>query len=133
MSGAARGDDPGRADPAGLVALRVGASLGALAMAATIVVALASGAPLGAEGGAIAALVWGRVSLIDLGLALAAGWAWIVWREGGGLLRGIVWLVVVATTGSLAILGLLALRSWRASSVTEALVGARGRHPGATH
>lgn len=130
---------------AGIVALRVGASLGALVMAVTIVLALASGAPLGAEGGAIAALVWGRVSLIDLGLALVAGWAWIVWREGVGVVGALVWLAAVAVTGSLGILGLLAVRAWRAGSVVEAVAGAgldgrraapggpAGRGAGGTH
>ena len=108
----------------GLVVLRGAATLGATVMAATIVLALASGAPLGTDGSAIAALVLGRVTLVDLGLALVAGWAWIAWR-GRGLLRAIVWLVVVAVTGSLGILGHLAFVAWRSSSVAEALVGDR--------
>lgn len=124
MSAPAASSGSGSRAGMGLVALRVASTLGALAMAVTIVAALASGAPIGAEGGAIAALVWGRVSLIDLGLALVAGWAWVVWREGVGVVGALGWLVVVAVTGSLGILGLLAVRAWRAGSVAEAVAGA---------
>ena len=108
-----------------LTVLRVGATLGALVMAATIAWALATGAPIGAEGGTIAALVWGRVTFVDLGLALVAGWAWIAWREGAAL-RAVVWLPLVAVSGSLGVLGYLAVAAWRADSVAEALVGRRG-------
>ena len=117
------------ADPAptapptlGVRVLRVGATLGALAMFATIVVAFGTGEPLGAQGAEIGALVWGRVTFVDLGLALVAGWAWIAWRERR-LIPAIVWLVVTAVTGSGGLLLYVALAAWRAHDVPEVLVG----------
>jgi len=102
--------------------LRVLAPLGALVMGATIVVALASGAPLGAEGAEIGALVWGRVTFVDLGLALVLGWLWIAWREASAS-RAVVWLVLTAVTGSGALLVYVALAAWRAQDMRDVLIG----------
>jgi hypothetical protein len=101
--------------------LRVAAPLGALAMFATIVVALGTGMSLAAEGAEIGALVWGRVTFVDLGLALVLGWAWIAWRERGGL-RSLVWLVLTAVTGSGALLLYVALAARRADTLDEVLL-----------
>jgi hypothetical protein len=106
--------------------LRAGATLGAGVMGATIVWALASGVALGADGVELTALVWGRVTLIDLGLALVAGWAWIAWREAS-LVRSLVWLVVVAVTGSGGILAYVAWAAWRAEDVAQVLTRPVGR------
>jgi mannose/fructose/N-acetylgalactosamine-specific phosphotransferase system component IID len=104
--------------------LRVLAPLGALVMITTVGVALATGAPLGVEGAAIGALVWGRVTFVDLGLALLAGWLWIAWREGRPAVA-LVWLVLTAVTGSAALLGYVAVAAWRAHDMREVLVGNR--------
>lgn len=110
----------------GVRVLRVAASLGALAMFATIVVALGTGAALGEDGAAIGALVWGRVTFVDLGLALVAGWLWIVWRERR-VVPALVWLVVTAVTGSGGLLLYVALAARRAHDVPEVLLGRQGR------
>ena len=133
MSGAAMSSPGGAADAgtgAGTVelavrVLRVAAALGALAMFATIVVALGTGAGLGAEGAEIGALVWGRVTFVDLGLALVAGWAWIAWRERR-VLPALAWLVVTAVTGSGGLLLYVALAARRATTMREVLLGRHG-------
>jgi hypothetical protein len=111
-----------RPDPA-LRALRVLAPLWALAMAATIVLGLASGASLGEEGAAIGAFVWGRVTFVDLGLALVFGWLWIAWRERSSV-RALVWLVLTVVTGSGALLAYVSIAAWQAADLREVLVGA---------
>lgn len=112
-----------RPEPAVRV-LRVLAPLGALVMAVTIVLALASGAPLGAEGAEIGAFVWGRVTFVDLGLALVLGWLWIAWRERS-VARALVWLVLTAVTGSGALLVYVSIAAWRTHALREVLVGRR--------
>ena len=102
--------------------LRVIAPLGALAMFATIVLALRSGASLGEQGAEIGALVWGRVTFVDLGLALVLGWLWIAWRERR-VVRALVWLVLTAVTGSGALLLYVALAAWRADDMRGVLLG----------
>jgi hypothetical protein len=104
--------------------LRVLAPLGALVMAVTIVLALASGAPLGPEGTEIAAFVWGRVTFVDLGLALVLGWLWIASRERS-VARALVWLVLTAVTGSGALLVYVSIAAWRTHTLHEVLVGRR--------
>jgi FtsH-binding integral membrane protein len=123
---AADGVDAGRPERA-LRVLRVVAPLGTLAMLATIVGALATGEALAAQGTEIAALVWGRVTFVDLGLALVMGWIWIAWRERRAL-PALVWLVLTAVTGSGALLAYVTLAAWRAHDVREVLVGPRRAH-----
>jgi Na+/H+ antiporter NhaC len=106
----------------GVRVLRVVAPLGALAMFATIVVALGTGESLGAQGAEIGALVWGRVTFVDLGLALVSGWLWIAWRERR-VVPALVWLVVTAITGSGGLLLYVALAAWRADDMHGVLVG----------
>ena len=106
----------------GVRVLRVVATLGALAMFATIAVALGTGEPLGTQGAEIGALVWGRVTFVDLGLALVAGWLWIAWREGR-VLPALAWLVVTAVTGSGGLLLYVALAARGAHDVPEVLAG----------
>jgi len=102
--------------------LRVLAPIGALVMGITIVLALSTGASLGAEGAEIGAYVWGRVTFVDLGLALVLGWLWIAWREARPL-RGLVWLVLTAVTGSGALLAYVAYAAWRADDMRGVLLG----------
>jgi hypothetical protein len=110
--------------PAALWVVRVLAPLGASALTLTVLAALTQGAPLGAEGTAIAALWWGRVSFVDLGLALVTGWGWIAWREAS-VPRALVWLVLCTLTGSVAILGYLTGAAWRHQRGRDVLVGPR--------
>ncbi len=106
----------------GVRILRIAAPLGALALAAPIAAALAAGAGLLSEGGAILDLAWGVVTMVDLGLALVLGWAWIAWRTAS-VPRALVWAVLVAVTGSVGICAYLAGAAWRSATVTEVLVG----------
>jgi hypothetical protein len=107
-----------------LWAVRILAPLGALALTVTVLLAVLQGAPLGAEGAAIAAIWWGRVSFVDLGLALVTGWGWIAWREAS-VPRALVWLVLCTLTGSVAILGYLTGAAWRHQRGRDVLVGPR--------
>ena len=114
----------GHGPSAAVRVLRVAAPLGALAMFTTIVVALGTGESLGAQGAEVGALVWGRVTFIDLGLALVSGWAWIAWRERS-VVRALVWLVLTAVTGAGAILLYVTLAAWRAEHMQQVLMGPR--------
>jgi FtsH-binding integral membrane protein len=102
--------------------LRVIAPLGALAMFATIVVALGTDVSLGEQGAEIGALVWGRVTFVDLGLALVFGWLWIAWRERR-VVPSLVWLVLTAVTGSGGLLLYVSIAAWRAHDMHGVLVG----------
>ena len=108
----------------GVRLLRVLAPVGVLALGWPIAAAFAAGAPLGAEGGEILALAWGVVTMVDLALALVLGWAWIAWREASAV-RAVVWVAVVAVTGSVGVCAYLAAAAWRATDVAEVLVGPR--------
>jgi len=103
-------------------ALRVLAPLGVLVMGVTIVLALASGASIGAEGAEIGAFIWGRVTFVDLALALVFGWLWIAWREAS-LVRAVIWFVLTAVTGSGALLAYVAIAAWQANDMRDVLVG----------
>lgn len=111
---------------AGLTVLRLAATAGAVAMAVTIVLALASGVPLTEDGSALLGLVWGRVTLVDLLLMLGLGGGWIAWREGTPL-RAVVALALVTVTGSLAVLAYLAGAAWRGRDAADVLLGPRRR------
>jgi hypothetical protein len=113
-----------RGVPLSLRVVRVVAPLGALGLIVPIVVAFAQGAPLGAEGAAIAGYAWGVVSFVDLGLALALGWGWIAWREAS-VPRALLWLVLTTTTGSVALLAYLTGAAWRARDGREVVLGPR--------
>jgi hypothetical protein len=116
------GADTHRRPPTALRALRVVAPLGALAMFATIVVALRTGESLGGQGAAIGALVWGRVTLVDLGLALTAGWLWVAWRERR-VATALGWLLVTAVTGAGGLLLYVTIAAWRADDLRDVLMG----------
>jgi hypothetical protein len=113
----------GRGDT-GIRVLRVLAPLGTAVMLVTIVNALTTGASLAEEGAVIGAFVWGRVTFVDLGLALVAGWLWIAWREAS-VLRASIWFVLTAITGSGALLAYVSVAAWRASDLREVLIGPR--------
>jgi hypothetical protein len=120
----ARSNTSTAAVPASLWVVRIVAPLGALALIAPILAAFAQGAPLGAEGAAIAAYAWGVVSFVDLGLALVLGWGWIAWREAN-VPRALLWLVLTTVTGSVALLGYLAGAAWRSRDGRGVVVGPR--------
>lgn len=104
-----------------LPALRAVAAFGVAAMTATILGAF-SVASFTDEGASLVALAWGRVTLIDLYLALLPAWIWIAWRERSGP-RAAVWAVATVVTGSLALFVYLLVASLRARTTLELLVG----------
>lgn len=104
-----------------MTAIRVGSTLAALAMAGAIVYGLTDGS-FAEEFSLVAELPWGRVSLIDLYLALLIGGSWIGWRERSAI-TAILWLGAVLTLGSFGLATYIAVNSWRADSVHELLVG----------
>jgi hypothetical protein len=104
-----------------IVAVRVAAAAGTAAMLGVIVWA-ASVASFGEDGGALLELAWGRVTLVDLYLALLLAWSWIAWRERS-VPRAAFWLVATVVTGSLALFGYLLGASLRARTTTELVLG----------
>ncbi|MBY5164401.1 DUF1475 family protein [Salsipaludibacter albus] len=97
------------------------AAVATLTMLAVIVWGLVTGDFTG-EGAELLGLVWGRVTLVDLYLAFTAVWAWIAWREGS-VGRAVLWAVLVAVLGSLAIWGYVWWAARGATDVQELLVG----------
>jgi hypothetical protein len=106
-----------------MLAIRVAAALGTLAMALGIVVAF-SAASFTEDGAALLALAWGRVTLLDTYLALLLGWSWIAWRERAPA-RAAAWLVATVVTGSLALFAYVLGASLRASDPSELVIGPR--------
>jgi hypothetical protein len=94
----------------------------ALTMVGAIVFGFAT-AETGAAG-ELFANAWGVVSLVDLYLSFAAVWAWIAWREQD-VGRAVLWAVLIATLGAVAIWGYVALAAVRAGSAEELLLGSR--------
>lgn len=105
-----------------LPTLRAMAAAGVGAMTATILGAF-SVASFTDDGASLVALAWGRVTLIDLYLALLLGWIWIAWRERSAA-RAAVWAAATVVTGSLALFTYLLVVSLRARTTLELLVGA---------
>lgn len=101
---------------------RTFAVLLAVTMTAAVVVGLVT-APQGAAG-ELLSNTWGVVTIVDLYLALGAGWAWIAWREGSAG-RAAAWALALVVTGSVALWVYVALAAARASSVEQLLVGSR--------
>lgn len=92
----------------------------ATAMIGAIVVGVATAAD-----GAVAELtgnVWGRVTIIDLYLALGLAWAWIAWRERSAG-RAMGWGVGLIVTGSVALCVYVALACRSARTIPELLAG----------
>jgi hypothetical protein len=77
-----------------------------------------------AEGGDLLALTWGRVTLVDIYLAFALGWAWIAWRERSPA-RAAAWGVATLMTGSLALFGYLLGAAMRAPDPEALVLGPR--------
>ena len=106
-----------------LIVVRALAAFGTAAMAAAIVGAF-SVASFTGEGGALVALSWGRVTLIDIYLAFVFGWLWVAWRERSAW-RSALWLLATLVTGSLALFGYLLGASVRATTIDELVLGPR--------
>lgn len=104
-----------------LPTLRALAAFGAAAMTATIVGAF-SVASFADEGATLVALAWGRVTLLDLYLALLLGWVWVAWRERSAT-RAVLWALATVVTGSLALFLYLLVASLRARTTLELLLG----------
>lgn len=103
-------------------AFRLIAVLMIVAMVTSVTVA-AMTAPFAADGRVLLDLAWGRVTVIDLYLALGVFIAWVAWRDGA--LKALLWAPIVAVTGSAGIGVYLLLVARRATSVSEALCGSR--------
>jgi hypothetical protein len=115
-------------DPsAALRAVRIVAPLAAAVMVAAVVAGLIA-APTGAAS-ELVANVWGRVTTIDLYLALAAAGMWIGWRERS-LWRTVVWAMLLLTTGSVALWAYIAIAARRAATMSDLLLGPE---PAETH
>lgn len=103
--------------------VRVVAVVATAVMALTIVYGFLAG-DFTADGGALLDLAWGRVTMVDLYLAFGAAWAWIAWRERSAA-AAVLWAVLVAVLGSLAIWGYVTWRAWAARDVLHLLLGER--------
>ena len=106
-----------------MTVVRVLAAVAAMVMVIAIGSGLAAGG-LFDEGRAIWALTWGKVTLVDLYLALALFGGWIALRERSPV-RVVAWWLALAVTGSLAAALYLFVVSLRSSNRTELLLGTR--------
>lgn len=106
-----------------LPAVRAIAAFGTAAMGSAIVGAF-SVASFPDDGAALVALVWGRVTLVDIYLAFLFGWLWIAWRERSPI-RAALWALATVVAGSLALFGYLLGASLAADSVEGLLLGPR--------
>jgi hypothetical protein len=79
--------------------------------------------PFTVDGRQLIDLAWGRVTIIDLYLALGLFFAWVGWRDGPA--KAVLWAVLTAVTGSAGIGLYLLLASRNADSVAEVLQGKR--------
>ena len=103
--------------------IRLVAAFGLGAMLGAILAGFAA-APFLEQGGQLLELAWGRVTLVDLELALVFGWLWIAWREAS-VPRALLWAVLTLVTGSAALFGYLLGASLRADDVPALLIGPR--------
>ncbi len=107
--------------PVQLVAIRIVAAVGVAAMTTAIVGGFAE-ASFTADGAALLALTWGRVTLLDIYLAFLFGWLWIAWRERSPV-RGALWGLATVVFGSLALFAYLLGASLRARDTTVLVLG----------
>ena len=93
-------------------------------LAVTMAGAVVTGLVTAEEGaaGAMLANVWGRVTVIDLYLALGTFGAWVAWRERSAR-RALGWAVALVVTGSIAVGVYLALAAGRSRTMTELMCG----------
>lgn len=79
--------------------------------------------PFTADGRVIIDLAWGRVTIIDLYLALGVFVLWVGWRDG--IARALLWGAITVVTGSAGIGVYLLLATRNATSVEDVLLGSR--------
>ncbi len=79
------------------------AAIGFVIMAIAIVHGLTS-ADLGTEGAVIAALTWGRITLVDIYISFLLIWGWMLYREASWL-RALILLALMIVLGSLTATG----------------------------
>jgi len=79
--------------------------------------------PFTADGRVIVDLAWGRVTIIDLYLALGVFVLWVGWRDG--VARGLLWGAITVVAGSAGIGLYLLLATRHATSVQDVLLGSR--------
>jgi len=79
--------------------------------------------PFTTDGRELIDLAWGRVTIIDLYLALGAFILWVGWRDGVG--KALVWAFITAITGSAGIGVYLLLATRNATRVEDVLLGSR--------
>lgn len=106
-----------------LLGVRLVAAFGLGGMLGAILAGFAA-APFLEQGGQLLDLAWGRVTLVDLELALLLGWLWIAWREASWP-RALLWAALTLVTGSTALFGYLLGASLRAEDVPGLLIGPR--------
>lgn len=95
-----------------------------LGVAGAMVIAIVLGFAAAPEGAASELLTntWGIVTIVDLYLALAVGWAWLAWREQRAAVAA-VWAVAFVGLGSVALGAYVAVVAARSSSIEEVLLG----------
>jgi len=101
--------------------LRVFSILGVVVMGSAVVLGLMAGG-FGEEGAAIWALLWGKVTLVDLYLGLLFFGLWVAMRETRPLVT-LLWWVGLITLGNLAAALYLVVVSFTSSTINEALTG----------
>jgi hypothetical protein len=104
-----------------MIAVRALSLLGVIVMTVAISAAFMTG-DFFTEGSEIWSLPWGKVTLIDLYIALALFGAWVAYRETGWI-RTVIWWVGLATLGSLAAALYLALAAFSSRDGVELLTG----------
>ena len=104
-----------------MIAIRILSLVGLVAMGLAIVWAAATG-DFGAEGSAIWALPWGKVSLIDIYVGLAFFGAWIAFREES-LWKVLLWWAGLVVLGNFTAALYLAIASFTSDRPKELLAG----------
>jgi hypothetical protein len=98
-------------------------ALGMIAAMVTAVTIAFLTTPFSVDGRQLIDLAWGRVTIIDLYLALAVFVLWVGWRDGA--LKALGWGALTVFTGSAAIGVYLLLASRQAHTVADVLTGPR--------
>ncbi|MEX2533564.1 MAG: hypothetical protein WD360_06335, partial [Nitriliruptoraceae bacterium] len=80
-------------------------------------------APFSTDGRVLIGLAWGRVTIIDLYLALGVFVLWVGWRDG--ITRGLLWGAIAVVSGSAGIGIYLLLATRNAANVQDVLLGSR--------
>lgn len=106
-----------------MFALRVLSIGGVVVMASAIIFGPLTG-DFSGEGSEIAALAWGKVTLIDLYVGLAFFGAWVALRERRAVVV-VFWWMGLVVLGNLAAAVYLAVVVFRADTLKQVLLGDR--------